>query len=892
MSYLKAFSILAENMAGEFTKRTENGQVVWTCTTCNEEIVNVSKPRGHLCLPHDASQPGHSGGPTPTPPTPSTPLGFPPPGYFQPQAHSSQQFSFEQLMIYQREQMQLFQTQQTQMMQQQQELMLRQQQVQEEQNLANMNRMMEVLKIQKANETKVKCPKWEKGENVNNFLNRLQNWNEIEKGKGKYLQLLEALQSSERTKEKQRIELEAQNQMIDPSANDVIVVVIEKMKTWFGQTKIDEASEAWRTFRDIVRNKEESISDFLFRYETAESKMRQTAVNIPNKILMLQLLEAVDVKSDQRQNILVNVKIENEDTVYDDLKASIRLLKGSLVENSVETKKDASKDEEEINFNKNGQFRNKSRSRSGNRNYTRSFDRNRERSNSRNTSWERGRRYDRDRSQDRNSRKYNRSRSQSKHRGESQDRYRKGNKGYEHVNLIFKETGEEARLETKDNLERMIIDCGTTKTVAGTKWMKNHLASLSEDDKKQIEEKEEKRFFRFGNSVRYPSTKEVSVPIKLGKLVSHLNISVVDASIPLLLGKPDLKRLGFVINFEDDTVFTTRTHETFPLETTLKGHLALSLVEETSLEDDIFMMSECEEKEKEKRITRIHKVLAHPLPHILKSFFKNSSENDPDVLKLIDVVHEKCEVCRKFKKSPARPKVSLPMSDDFNKTVALDLKVMNKKYILYIICTFTRLTRGIIIPNKLPKTIVAGMLKCWVLGNGIGPGIPEKFLFDNGGEFNNPEVLDLAEKHGMKMHGVTAAHSPFSNGLCEKNHEIVDRMMHKLMADDKNLKDTDALDHALFAKNIEPNNKGFSPFQVVYGTNPTIPGITNSTPPSLSLEFTSKDVRAHLTKIDKAREAFRAADNDERIKRALKARITNSNDEEFQPDDRVYFKKD
>ena len=88
-------------------------------------------------------------------------------------------------------------------------------------------------------------------------------------------------------------------------------------------------------------------------------------------------------------------------------------------------------------------------------------------------------------------------------------------------------------------------------------------------------------------------------------------------------------------------------------------------------------------------------------------------------------------------------------------------------------------TRGVILKDKLPKSIVSGILKCWVLGNGIGPGIPEKFLFDNGGEFNNPEVLDLAEKHGMKMHGVTAAHSPFSNGLCEKNHEIVDRMMEK-----------------------------------------------------------------------------------------------------------------
>ena len=67
--------------------------------------------------------------------------------------------------------------------------------------------------------------------------------------------------------------------------------------------------------------------------------------------------------------------------------------------------------------------------------------------------------------------------------------------------------------------------------------------------------------------------------MKLGKLEEKLHVSVVEASIPLLLGKPDLKRFGFVIDFEDETVFITRTHEPFPLETTVNGHLALPVGE-------------------------------------------------------------------------------------------------------------------------------------------------------------------------------------------------------------------------------------------------------------------------------------------------------------------------
>ena len=65
-----------------------------------------------------------------------------------------------------------------------------------------MNQMMEMMTLQRKTETRVKCPRWDKDENVKNFLSRLKRWNEVEKGKGKYLQLLEALAESDRKVEK------------------------------------------------------------------------------------------------------------------------------------------------------------------------------------------------------------------------------------------------------------------------------------------------------------------------------------------------------------------------------------------------------------------------------------------------------------------------------------------------------------------------------------------------------------------------------------------------------------------------------------------------------------------------------------------------------------------
>ena len=90
---------------------------------------------------------------------------------------------------------------------------------------------MEIMKVQRQTETKVKCPRWEKDENVKNFL----------------LQLLD----SERRNEKQRIELEEQNGILNPENENIIQDIIEKMQKWYGKTKTEEASDAWRDFRRI-----------------------------------------------------------------------------------------------------------------------------------------------------------------------------------------------------------------------------------------------------------------------------------------------------------------------------------------------------------------------------------------------------------------------------------------------------------------------------------------------------------------------------------------------------------------------------------------------------------------------------------------------------------------
>ncbi len=64
------------------------------------------------------------------------------------------------------------------------------------------------------------------------------------------MDLLESLQESGRKSEKERIELEVQNDKVNPEDPEVISKIIEKLDKWFGKPKWDEASEAWKKFKE------------------------------------------------------------------------------------------------------------------------------------------------------------------------------------------------------------------------------------------------------------------------------------------------------------------------------------------------------------------------------------------------------------------------------------------------------------------------------------------------------------------------------------------------------------------------------------------------------------------------------------------------------------------
>ena len=172
-------------------------------------------------------------------------------------------------------------------------------------------------------------------------------------------------------------------------------------------------------------------------------------------------------------------------------------------------------------------------------------------------------------------------------------------------------------------------------------------------------------------------------------------------------------------------------------------------------------------KEKHEIATKLHKQFGHPVDSIkLKQLIKDANITDKELDAQIDSVTDNCDTCDRYRKVRSRPVVSLPLAHDFNDCLALDLKflnIRNRQYtVLHMIDVFSRFSQATLIPSKHKDMIVQAILKNWVSIFGV----PQSIFSDNGGEFDNHLLRDVAELLGTRVI-TTAAYSPWSNGIIE-----------------------------------------------------------------------------------------------------------------------------
>ena len=429
-----------------------------------------------------------------------------------------------------------------------------------------------------------------------------------------------------------------------------------------------------------------------------------------------------------------------------------------------------------------------------------------------------------------------------------------------------------------------LLDTCCASTVSGLSWF-NQFAEQEGITEKDISRVPTNGHYKFGKGGPCKSLGSITLPITFGGRTTLLKTDIVDADIPLLISLTDMGRMGMIVNTMNDTIEVDGT--SIPVARTRGGKfLKIPLTSST----DIIPVLACVEASKEdleKTIMKLHRQFGHPSFNRMKLLLKDGGVWEESSQAALDAVYQDCRsngLC-KFKRV-TRPVVAMNRARDFNEILTIDLKKWDKCWILHMIDMYSRYTVSVFISRKRPTDVIHAIMSDWISVFGV----MGKIHYDNGGEFANEELLQVQSMLNIEPSS-TSSESPYQNGICERNHEVVDLILTKLVMEFPQTPTKVLLKWASTSKNSLQMVEGFSPHQLVFGRNPHLPNLMNATPTSIEVETISECFNKHLAGLHAARRAFIESESSEKIKRALRHKI-RTNETNFEPGDKVYYLRD
>ena len=233
--------------------------------------------------------------------------------------------------------------------------------------------------------------------------------------------------------------------------------------------------------------------------------------------------------------------------------------------------------------------------------------------------------------------------------------------------------------------------------------------------------------------------------------------------------------------------------------------------------------------EQKKKVNQVHANLGHISKQQMLALFKAAGAKD-SVMRFIRDEFS-CEQCSKQKRPIDRKKASMPRTFAFNRQVAVDVFYIswgNRTHaFLNVIClgtNFQQIQWLRPFEGGSPSSRVTWLAfqQCW-----LKPfGSPELLLSDGGGEFKDHFERSL-EQHNI-MQVISDAASPWQNAKVERHGGwLKERAEQELMSGLGLVTSSEELDELLSSlvmhKNRWFSRGGFSPSQLVFGTNPQLP---------------------------------------------------------------------
>ena len=186
----------------------------------------------------------------------------------------------------------------------------------------------------------------------------------------------------------------------------------------------------------------------------------------------------------------------------------------------------------------------------------------------------------------------------------------------------------------------------------------------------------------------------------------------------------------------------------------------------------------------------------------------------------------RCHVCASYRHGPRQKQGQLQcaLACDVMQKVHIDLvgpfplSRRGYRYLLTVICSFTKYLICVPIRDKLSLTVTNALMKNVYLVYGL----PEVLVHDQGGEFFSDVMQQLAKLLEIQPSKITS-HRPNANGVVERVHSTLHRMFAKMVA--SNQRDwcemTSYLTHAY---NVACHGSTtFSPFYLMFLRHPKMP---------------------------------------------------------------------
>ena len=438
-----------------------------------------------------------------------------------------------------------------------------------------------------------------------------------------------------------------------------------------------------------------------------------------------------------------------------------------------------------------------------------------------------------------------------------------------------------------ESFDKAVIDSGCPTNVCGESWFKVYKEGMTNHQRDNLKEEASNAHFRFGDSPALASNKKVYLPVTIGNKNMFLPTDVIDAELPLLLSKQTLINGEAEINCANSTITIFGTKQ--PMLCTSSGHYAIPIRPHSSdMTPNIIMHTTKETPDNKSKAKKLHQQFGHPSSERLIKLVKNSGETNEELITSIIEITNNCDICKKYKKSPPRPVVTLPVATEFNQMIAMDIKVFknNDIYFLHVIDHLTRFSAAAVLRSKKAEAVLKSFFQIWVAVFGI----PQTILSDNGGEFANKDFIDMCNNLNIKFK-TTAAEAPWSNGLVERHNGMIGEAVSKIL-EDINCSIEIALCWACNAKNSLQNIHGFSPYQLVFGKNPNLPSVLTNRLPALEGITSSQIVADNINALHKARQEAIKMESSEKLRRALRAKVRTHNNTQYFRGDEVFYKRD